>query len=91
MFTEIIFQDLNREKFYFAHSYYVDCDEKYIYAYCDYKIKFPAIVKSGNIYGIQFHPEKSNVNGLKLLKKYYQRTSNDFEKNNPVFINNKRR
>ena len=69
VYGDNFFSDLNREKFYFAHSYYVDCDEKYVYAYCDYKIKFPAIVKSGNIYGIQFHPEKSNVNGLKLLKK----------------------
>ena len=69
VYGDNFYTDLNKEKFYFAHSYYVDCDEKYVHAYCDYEIKFPAIVKSNNIYGIQFHPEKSNVNGIKLIKK----------------------
>lgn len=63
------FPDLNNEKFYFAHSYYVDCKEDYIFAYSDYSIKFPAIVKKKNFYGIQSHPEKSNQNGFELLKK----------------------
>lgn len=63
------FPDLNNEKFYFAHSFYVECKEEYIYAYSDYSIKFPVIVKKNNFYGIQFHPEKSNKNGLELLKK----------------------
>ena len=63
------YSDLNNEKFYFAHSYYVECKEEYIYAYSDYSIKFPAIVRQNNFYGIQFHPEKSNQNGLELLKK----------------------
>ena len=63
------YPDLNNEKFYFAHSYYVDCKEEYVFAYSDYSIKFPAIVKQKNFYGIQFHPEKSNQNGLELLKK----------------------
>jgi len=63
------YSDLNNEKFYFAHSYYVECKEENIYAYSDYSIKFPAIVRQNNFYGIQFHPEKSNQNGLELLKK----------------------
>ncbi len=63
------YSDLNNEKFYFAHSYYVECKEEYIYAYSDYSIKFPAIVRQNNFYGIQFHPEKSNQNGMELLKK----------------------
>ncbi len=63
------YPDLNNEKFYFAHSYYVDCKEEYIYAYSDYSIKFPAIVRQNNFYGIQFHPEKSNQNGMELLKR----------------------
>ena len=49
------------------HSYYVDCEKDYIYAYSDYSIKFPAIVRQNNFYGIQFHPEKSNQNGFELL------------------------
>ena len=63
------YSDLNNAKFYFAHSYYVECKEEYIYAYSDYSIKFPAIVRQNNFYGIQFHPEKSNQNGMELLKK----------------------
>ena len=69
VYGESFYSDLNNEKFYFAHSYYVDCKEEYIYAYSDYSIKFPAIVRQNNFYGIQFHPEKSNQNGLELLKK----------------------
>ncbi len=69
VYGESFYSDLNNEKFYFAHSYYVDCKEEYIYAYSDYSIKFPAIIRQNNFYGIQFHPEKSNQNGLELLKK----------------------
>ena len=69
VYGENFYTDLNNEKFYFAHSYYVDCKEEYIYAYSDYSIKFPAIVKKNNFYGIQFHPEKSNQNGMELLKR----------------------
>ena len=47
------------EYVYYVHSYYAkNCDESVI-ACSDYEIKIPGIVKSGNIYGIQFHPEKS--------------------------------
>lgn len=66
-----IFYKLNNKKFYFSHSYYVDCNEKYIYALTDYQKKFPSIVKKSNIYGFQFHPEKSNVNGKELFKILY--------------------
>ena len=69
VYGESFYSDLNNQKFYFAHSYYVDCEKDYIYAYSDYSIKFPAIVRQNNFYGIQFHPEKSNQNGFELLKK----------------------
>lgn len=69
VYGENFFSDLNNEKFYFAHSYYADCKEEYIYAYSNYSIKFPSIVRKNNFYGIQFHPEKSNQNGMELLKK----------------------
>lgn len=62
------YKDLDNNRFYFAHSYYSDCEDKYIKAYCNYSILFPAIVQNKNIIGIQFHPEKSNNNGLFLLK-----------------------
>lgn len=69
VYGENFYSDLNNQKFYFAHSYFVDCKKEYIYAYSDYSIKFPAIVRQNNFYGIQFHPEKSNQNGFELLKK----------------------
>ena len=66
--TENLPFSLKNKKFYFAHSYYIDCDEKYVLSYCNYDINFPAIVNKKNIWGIQFHPEKSHLNGVELFK-----------------------
>ena len=58
------------EYVYYVHSYYAkNCDESVI-ACSDYEIKIPGIVKSNNIYGIQFHPEKSGKTGLNILKAF---------------------
>ncbi|NCI49079.1 imidazole glycerol phosphate synthase subunit HisH [Sediminibacterium roseum] len=57
--------------FYFDHSFYFDCEEKYVAAYCDYGIKVTAAVKKENIFGVQFHPEKSQTNGLKLFRSFF--------------------
>lgn len=57
--------------FYFDHSYYFNCEEKYVSAYCDYGIKVTAAVHHKNIYGVQFHPEKSQTNGLKLFRSFF--------------------
>jgi glutamine amidotransferase len=54
--------------YYFAHNYYVECDKKNVLKYCNHTVKFPAIVKKKNIFGIQFHPEKSHVNGIDLFR-----------------------
>ncbi len=66
--TEQSLLNLKNKKFYFAHSYYVNCANKYVQAYCNYDINFPAIVRNKNIWGIQFHPEKSHRNGMELFK-----------------------
>ena len=58
----------SNKKFYFAHSYYVDCDKQNIVAHCEYDVTFPAIVNMNNIWGIQFHPEKSHLNGIELFR-----------------------
>lgn len=55
---------------YFVHSYYAAADPSLILATCDYGIDFPAIVGRGNVFGAQFHPEKSQGVGLRLLKNY---------------------
>jgi glutamine amidotransferase len=58
---------------YFCHSYYVDPkDKKNIAAVCDYGKEFAAIVWQDNIYGVQFHPEKSQEAGLKILKNFVE-------------------
>lgn len=57
--------------FYFAHSYYsqtTDKDAKF--AYTEYGFELPAAVQKGNVYGTQFHPEKSGPNGLAVLKNF---------------------
>ena len=55
---------------YFVHSYAANCDGKNVAAYTDYGGNVPACVFSGNVYGCQFHPEKSGGTGLKILKNF---------------------
>jgi glutamine amidotransferase len=61
--------------FYFDHSYHFECDDKYVAAYCDYGIKVTAAVQHDNIFGVQFHPEKSQTNGLKLFRSFFNSIS----------------
>ena len=60
------------EYVYFVHSYAADCPSENVAAYCDYGMKVPALVFNGNVYGAQFHPEKSGDTGLEMLKKFAQ-------------------
>lgn len=55
---------------YFVHSYAAVCDSKNVAAYTDYGGRVPACVFSGNVYGCQFHPEKSGETGLKILRNF---------------------
>ncbi|OGI11760.1 MAG: imidazole glycerol phosphate synthase, glutamine amidotransferase subunit [Candidatus Margulisbacteria bacterium GWF2_35_9] len=57
--------------FYFDHSYYFHCNEEYVSAWCDYGVKITAAVQQDNIFGVQFHPEKSQTNGLKLFRSFF--------------------
>jgi len=57
--------------FYFAHSFYADVtDRQAKVAYTDYGFDLPASVQKANIYGTQFHPEKSGKTGLKVLENF---------------------
>ncbi|WP_088072255.1 imidazole glycerol phosphate synthase subunit HisH [Gottfriedia luciferensis] len=55
---------------YFVHSFYVNSTDDELVAYSDYGVKIPAVIQTGNIYGMQFHPEKSSETGLNLLKAF---------------------
>ena len=58
-------------QFYFAQSYYASCkNKKNIVGKNHYSIEFESDVKKKNIYGVQFHPEKSHDNGTSLLKNF---------------------
>ena len=56
--------------FYFDHSFQYLCDKKYILASCNYEIEITAAINYNNIYGTQFHPEKSQTNGLKIFRSF---------------------
>jgi len=57
--------------FYFVHSYYYSSDHpQTIFATTDYGIEFCSVAVSGNVLGFQFHPEKSQTNGLRLLENF---------------------
>ena len=60
-----------KNDYYFVHSYYFKCvDKDNILAETKYGTNFASIVGKENIYGVQFHPEKSSSQGLNLLKKF---------------------
>jgi len=61
----------SQSRFYFLHSYYFEChDKENIIATTEYGISYASAVKKDNIYGIQFHPEKSHTNGIQLLHNF---------------------
>jgi imidazole glycerol-phosphate synthase subunit HisH len=60
--------------FYFVHSFHMECaDRDAIVGECEYGTSFAAAVQQGNIYATQFHPEKSQMYGLKLLKNFLEK------------------
>ena len=67
----IVKKNLNEKDFYFVHSYiYENINQENILGLTTYGKNFPSIINKGNIYGVQFHPEKSHKNGLKLIKNF---------------------
>ena len=63
----------NMARFYFAHSYHLVCKNKEnILATTNYGYDFPSIIKEDNIWGVQFHPEKSHKYGMRMLKNFIE-------------------
>ena len=65
------FAELEEARFYFVHSYYYVCDdEKHISGTTQYGLLFTSSVQKYNVFGAQFHPEKSHKFGKLLLKNF---------------------
>ena len=68
-----IMKTINNKDFYFLNSYYFNIkNKKNIVAYTSYGLNFPSVINQNNIYGVQFHPEKSQEKGLLILKNFYE-------------------
>lgn len=67
-----LFKGLSAEaRFYFVHSYYVDCMiQEDVSMLCNYGIEFSCAIERENIFGVQFHPEKSHKYGMKVLQNF---------------------
>lgn len=67
-----LFAGLGEERYFpFANSYYADVsDGDAVVAYANYGIKLAASVQKGNVYGCQFHPEKSSEAGMTILRNF---------------------
>lgn len=62
------------QRYYFVHSYHARCDSKEnVLMTCDYGYEFTAAVVKNNIYGVQFHPEKSHDFGMRILDNFVRR------------------
>ena len=65
-----LLEDVDGQHVYFVHSFYADGCEDSLAAVTEYGIPITAAVEQGNIYGCQFHPEKSGNVGLSILRKF---------------------
>jgi imidazole glycerol phosphate synthase glutamine amidotransferase subunit len=62
--------------FYFAHSYFAPVSAESV-AVCDYDSSFAAVIEHGNLFAVQFHPEKSGEGGLRLLRRFVDLAKDD--------------
>ncbi|MDW8801166.1 imidazole glycerol phosphate synthase subunit HisH [Clostridium sp. A1-XYC3] len=71
-----ILEDIEEGSYaYFVHSFYADVENKEnLDAISFYGIDIPAVVSSGNLFGVQFHPEKSGDIGIQMLKNFVKLT-----------------
>ena len=60
----------DKSSFYFVHSYRFECDEDYVVATTDYGQNINAVVQKDHIFGVQFHPERSQKKGFHLINNF---------------------
>ena len=66
-----LFKELDQNRFYFVHSYHVVCNNPLnALALSNYGEVFTCSISDGNIFGVQFHPEKSHKFGMQLLRNF---------------------
>lgn len=66
-----LFKEMPDNNFYFVHSFHLKCnDQSIVSSTCNYGQKFVSSIHSKNIFATQFHPEKSQLSGLKLLENF---------------------
>ncbi len=67
-----LWQDIeDGSRFYFVHSYYVKAEQpQQVAATCEYSVRFDVALAEGNVFAVQFHPEKSQKPGLQLLRNF---------------------
>lgn len=70
--TSILLAGIEHPRFYFVHSFYADGDESCCAGLAHYGVDVAAVLESKNIFGVQFHPEKSHSFGMKLLQNFYR-------------------
>jgi len=60
-------------EFYFAHSYHLEINDRSdLLSETEYGVSFPSAVERDNIFGVQFHPEKSHRIGVQVLKNFVE-------------------
>lgn len=65
------FDSIAEPRFYFVHSYFVECAQREAAILCTtYGVSYDSGLQCGNIFGVQFHPEKSHRFGLRLLQNF---------------------
>jgi len=66
-----VLTNIEEDFVYFVHSYYVNTSvDEVVIASSEYDVQVPAVVGRGNVFGMQFHPEKSSKLGMKLLRNF---------------------
>jgi imidazole glycerol-phosphate synthase subunit HisH len=74
--SPLVMQNGSVSHFYFDHSYHFVADENVVVGTCQHGNEITAAIQKENIFGVQFHPEKSQTAGLKLYRRFFNHIKN---------------